>query len=94
MARGILFVLLIMAVFASAVAVVRVRHENRQAFMVLQELERQRDTLQIEWGRLQLEYSTWADPARIERLAREQLEMRPPRADEVRIIHIPALSND
>ena len=34
--------------------------------------------LEVEWGQLQLEQSTWAAHARIEKLAREKLAMRPP----------------
>jgi cell division protein FtsL len=34
--------------------------------------------LDVEWGQLQLEQSTWAGHARIERIARDKLGMRPP----------------
>jgi len=65
-------------VFVSAVALVVVRHETRIAFMELQKLQQERDVLNVEWGRLQLEQSTWARPARIETLARERLRMSQP----------------
>jgi cell division protein FtsL len=65
-------------VIASAIAVVYSKHENRKLFVELQGLKTQRDELEIEWGRLQLEQSTWATHGRIERLARERLQMRLP----------------
>jgi cell division protein FtsL len=68
-------------VIASAIAVVYSKHQNRKLFVELQGLKTQRDELEIEWGRLQLEQSTWATHGRIERLARERLQMRMPPAE-------------
>jgi len=47
----------------------------RKAFIELQVLQNKFDDLQIEWGRLQLEQSAWATHGRVEKLAREKLEM-------------------
>jgi len=46
----------------------------------------ERDKAQAEWGRLILEQSTWTAASRIENLASEQLKMRVPSADEVRMV--------
>jgi cell division protein FtsL len=73
--------LLLVMVVSSAVAVVYARHENRKDFVVLQQLSRERDELDIEWGRLQLEQGTWSAHGRIERIAREKLNMRLPMAN-------------
>lgn len=70
--------LLVAAVMVSAVMVVVSQHEARRLFVQLQELEAVRDDLNEEWGRLQLEQSTWATDDRIEQLARVNLEMREP----------------
>lgn len=69
-------VLLAGAVFLSAVAVVVTQHEARRTFVQVQELEAARDELNEEWGRLQLEQSTWATDDRIEQIARTGLHMR------------------
>jgi cell division protein FtsL len=45
-----------------------------------------RDKAQAEWGRLILEQSTWTAHNRIETLATEQLHMRIPDAEQVRMI--------
>ncbi|MDW8478963.1 MAG: cell division protein FtsL [Xanthomonadales bacterium] len=76
---------LIAAVVGSAVAVAWARHQSRALFVELRRLERVRDQLEIEFGRLQIERATLAEVGRIERLARERLGLGPadPRAREV-----------
>ena len=66
---------LVVAVMISAVGVVLSKHHSRKLFVELQALETKRDELSVEWGRLQLEQSTWATHGRIEKLARERLQM-------------------
>ncbi len=67
-----------MAVFISALLVVAVQHDNRKQFRELQVLEKERDLLDMEWGRLELEQGTWTTHSRIESLARKKLGMRMP----------------
>jgi cell division protein FtsL len=45
-----------------------------------------RDDLDIEWGQLQLEQSTWATHGRVERLAHDELHMVIPQASDLRIV--------
>lgn len=66
-------VLLAAAVIASAVWVASTRHQARQLFIELEALNRERDRLQVDWGRLQLEQSAWAAHPRVESLAREDI---------------------
>ena len=72
--------------FASALASVYVQHQRRTLFVELQRLERERDAKAIEWGRLKLEQSTWATHDRIARLARQELDLRTPPADDVVLV--------
>ncbi|HEY0635712.1 MAG TPA: cell division protein FtsL [Gammaproteobacteria bacterium] len=67
--------LLAVSVFVSAIAVIYSIHQSRKLFVQLQSLQAQRDAMDVEWGRLQLEQSTWATDARIEELARRKLDM-------------------
>jgi len=67
--------LLAVAVFVSALGVVYSIHQSRKLFVQLQALQGQRDEMDVEWGRLQLEQSTWATDARIEDLASRKLDM-------------------
>ena len=85
--RSFLLLALMIAVVISAVAVVQTRHQHRTLFVQLSELEQERDDLNIEFGRLQLEQATWADPARIENLALNKLGMKYPSADELRVVN-------
>lgn len=67
--------LLAVSVFVSAIGVVYSIHQSRKQFVQLQSLQAQRDEMDVEWGRLQLEQSTWATDARIEELASRKLDM-------------------
>lgn len=76
--------LLVAAVFISAVGVVYVKHQSRRLFAESQELLREADRLNVEWNMLQLEQAAWSAHGRIEKLARERLQMRMPgRTDAV-----------
>lgn len=70
-------------IFLSALQVVIARHETRRLFVELQTLERTRDQLNEEWGKLQLEQSTWAINDRIETFARTKLSMKMPERSSV-----------
>ncbi len=69
------------AVMVSAVQVILAQHEARRTFAEIQALEKTRDQLNEEWGRLQLEQSTWTTADRIERLATTELDMVSPTID-------------
>jgi cell division protein FtsL len=71
---GLLFV----AVLTSALGVVYCKYQSRILFTELQALQALRDELGVEWGRLQLEQSTWAAHGRIETVAGEHLHMHLP----------------
>lgn len=70
----------------SAIALVYTKHESRKLFVQLEELTHERDGLNIEWGQLQIEQSTWAQHARIEKVASEDLALVRPEATEIFVI--------
>ena len=70
----------------SSLGVVYAKQEARSRFNELQQLVKARDDLDIEWGQLQLEQSTWATHGRVERLARDELHMVIPQASDLRIV--------
>jgi cell division protein FtsL len=76
--RVLLMIILFSAVFVSAIKVVLAQHESRKFFVEIQEQEKLQDNLNEEWGKLQLEQSTWATDDRVEMLARTKLEMTEP----------------
>ncbi|WJW76851.1 cell division protein FtsL [Thiohalobacter sp. IOR34] len=73
-------------VIGSAIGVVYAKHRSRTLFVELQGLQAERDALNIEWGQLQLEQSTWATHGRIEDLARSRLGMVIPAPEQVVIV--------
>lgn len=86
MLRAIILLGLLLTVIASAIAVVWARQENRMLFMQLSRLQSERDHLNVEFGRLELEQATWADPVRIEAQARDKLGMVEPAPGDIRLI--------
>lgn len=77
---------LLAAVIGSAISVVWARHESRELFVQLTALQNQRDAMNIEYGRLELEQATFAEPRRIDEEARQQLGMVDPRPQDIRLL--------
>jgi cell division protein FtsL len=71
---------------ATALGVVYARFETRSRFVELQRLYAARDELQVEWGQLQLEQSTWTTHGRFDKVARERLGMRIPLQSSVVVL--------
>ena len=75
MRTAIVASILLLAVIASAVAVVWTHHVRRSLFAELDEIDARRDQLHVERGKLQIEQSTWTATDRIERVAAEKLNL-------------------
>ncbi len=71
-------ILLTLILVACALGVVTSQHKARKLFVELEKEQQLARQLAEEWGQLQLEQSTWATHARIEKIATEQLQMRLP----------------
>jgi cell division protein FtsL len=78
--------LLWLAVLGSAVQVIYARYKARELFVRLEKLNAQRDSLEMDWGRLQLEQSYWSSNAFVERVANAKLQMSLPQTRDVRIV--------
>ena len=68
--------LLLCVLIACALSLVTSRHQARKLFVELEREQAQSHAFEVEYGQLQLEQSTWATPARVEKVAREQLKMQ------------------
>jgi len=75
-----------LAALGSAVQVIYARHKARDLFVHLEKLNAERDSLEMEWGRLQLEQSYWSSHAFVERVANTKLQMTLPQTHDVRIV--------
>jgi cell division protein FtsL len=75
-----------LAVLGSATQVIYARHKARDLFVHLEKLNAERDSLEMEFGRLQLEQSYWSSHAFVERVANTRLQMNLPQTRDVRIV--------
>lgn len=71
------------ALLCTCLALVYVRAESRVAYAELHRLERDRDDLDVEYGRLLIERATWSLHHQVEKEAADRLDMRRPGADDV-----------
>jgi len=86
MMRLVALGLLSLAVLCSALGVVISRHDSRKVFVELEELQKTRDNMNEEWGKLQLEEGTWGTNVRVEELARTKLGMVMPAPDQIVVV--------
>ncbi|HSD40372.1 MAG TPA: cell division protein FtsL [Burkholderiales bacterium] len=78
--------LLLLAVLAAcALGLVTSQHQARKLFAELEREQARAQNLEVEYGQLQLEASTWAMPTRVERHARERLRMQPPGVNRLQL---------
>lgn len=84
--RTLAFSIVLVLTVASAIGVVYARQQSRVAFITLSELGNDRDNLNFEFGRLQIEQATWAENNRIEQIARGRLGMVSPSVAETVVI--------
>lgn len=87
--------LLLLAVLVlCALSLVTSRHQARKLFVELEREQARARAFDTEFGQLQLEQSTWSMPARVEKIAREQLHMQVPGAGRVEIVALPATGGE
>ena len=80
-------IVLLVLVVVCALGVVNSQNHGRQLFVELQQAQARQRQLDVEWGQLQLEQSTWAMHGRIEKLATERFHMQVPSADRVQVVN-------
>ena len=67
-------------------ALVTAQHQARKLYVELQKEQELAKQFEVEYGQLQLEQSTWAMHARIERIAARELRMRMPSAAQTQVV--------
>jgi cell division protein FtsL len=78
--------LLLALVVASSLALVASQHQARRLYNELQNEQNAAKRFEEEIARLQIEQSYWSTPSRIEKIARERLDMRLPDNAHTRIL--------
>lgn len=81
--------LMVMAMLC-AMGVVTSQHKARKMFVDLQQEESLAKRMEVEWGQLQLEQSTWAMHARIEKIATSYLQMKVPDPAKIQVVPLQA----
>jgi len=79
-------IVLLAVLVVCALSLVTSRHQARKLFVELEREQALARTHEVEYGQLQIEQSTWAMPARIEKIAREHLRMQVPGASRVELL--------
>ena len=75
--NGKINIVLAAVLVTSALSLVSAQYEARNLFIELGKLEHQAKQLDIDWAQLQLDQSTLGKNARIEQIARTDLNMAP-----------------
>ena len=71
---------------ASALAMVTAQHKARSFFVELEKEQEIARALDVEWGQLRLEQSTWAMHSRVEKIAAGSLNMRVASARRIQLV--------
>jgi cell division protein FtsL len=79
-------VILLLMLLACALSLVTSRHQARKLFAELEHEQARMRSLDVEYGQLQIEQSTWSMPGRVERVAREELRMQLPDARHIEVV--------
>jgi cell division protein FtsL len=78
--------LLLALLTVCALGLVTSQHKARKLFVELEEQQERARSLEVEYGQLQLEASTWAMHTRVERIATRALRMHTPEAKRIQIV--------
>ena len=77
---------LLAALIACALGLVTSQHQARKLYVELQKEQDLANQINVEWGQLQLEASTWATHARVEKIAVQSLGMRVPPPSRIQLV--------
>jgi cell division protein FtsL len=81
--------LLLLVLVVCALGLVTSQHKSRKLFSELEREQERSRALEIEYGQLQLESSTWGLHSRVEKIAGGRLGMRSPEPRRVRMVEMP-----
>jgi len=78
--------LLLLVLVVCALGLVTSQHQSRKKYSDLEREQERARALEVEYGRLQLEASTWGLHSRVERIAAGSLGMRAPDPRRVKVV--------
>ena len=80
--------LLLLVLLGCAFGLVTSQHQARKSFVALEREAAHARELDVEYGQLQLEASTWGLHARVSKIAAEALGLRAPDPRRVRVVEL------
>lgn len=80
--------LLLVVAILCALSVVTSQHQARKLVVAIQQEKEKSQQMEVEWGQLRLEHSTWSMPARIENIVTNQLHMQLPDPKQIQYVHV------
>ncbi|MDE3020934.1 MAG: cell division protein FtsL [Pseudomonadota bacterium] len=83
---GRLNLLLLFSLIVCALSVITAQNKERLAFISLQHEQAMARKMDVKWGQLELEESTWAMHSRIQQIATVALHMKLPESKDVEIV--------
>lgn len=86
MSPTLISLLLLLVLVVCALGVVASQHKARKLFVELQREKDRMQQMEVEWGQLQLEQSTWSMPVRVEKIAVAKLHMQLPQSGQIQYI--------
>lgn len=85
----LIVVILATLVLVSSFAVLSQKLAYREAMITLQKNEQLKEKLHVQWTQLLLEHSTLASPARVEKIAQDNLNMHLPDIKDIQLVKEP-----
>lgn len=82
-AKSVFIIFLILGLVVSGLSVVLTTHKSRLAFIELQRSKEQANSLNVQWGQLLIEQSTFGLEGRIEQKATNHLKMQTPELSRI-----------
>ena len=79
-------IVLLIVLMICSLGLISSQHQTRKLFIELQKEQEREKQLNVEWGQLQLEQSTWATHARVEKIATKALGMHVPELKKIRTV--------
>jgi cell division protein FtsL len=83
-------VILLLVLLASAVALVRTAYDSRRLYALLDKARNEESALEVEWGRLDAERQGAATHGRVDKVARDKLQMKTATAAVTQYVDVPA----
>lgn len=85
---------LLVILLASAASLVTSQHQARKLYAEMEREQQITKQIEVEWGQLQIEQSTFSMHSHIEKVAAARLRMAAPTSEQVQMLYVPSTGID